>query len=161
MPEELEVELTDNQVAFRYGSAELLSRTLDGVYPPYKEIIPKVTKTEIVVNRTAFVQAVRRTSLFSKAGLFDVKLEVKSGGKELQMSATDAGRGENVVAMDAEITGEDNAVTLNYRYLLDGVGAMTSERVIVKLIDGVSPCVVVPQDAASQPYVYIVMPIRQ
>jgi DNA polymerase-3 subunit beta len=161
MPEELEVELTDNQVAFRYGSAELLSRTLDGVYPPYAEIIPKVTKTEIVVNRTAFAQAVRRTSLFSKAGLFDVKLEVKAGGTELELSATDAGRGENTVSVPAEITGDANAVTLNFRYLLDGVGAINSEKVVIKLIDGASPCVVVPQDATGQPYVYIVMPIRQ
>ena len=161
MPDELEVELTENQVAFRYGSAELLSRTLDGVYPPYKEIIPKVTKTEIVVNRTAFAQAVRRTSLFSKAGLFDVRLEVKAGGKELQLSATDAGRGENLVVMDAEVTGEDNVATLNYRYLLDGVGAISSEKVVVKLIDAVNPCVVVPQEDGGQPYVYIVMPIRQ
>jgi DNA polymerase-3 subunit beta len=161
MPDELEVELTDNQVAFRYGSAELLSRTLDGVYPPYREIIPKSTKTEITVNKAAFVQAVKRTSLFSKVGLFDVKLEVKSGGKELQMSATDAGRGENLVVMDAEVTGEDNAVTLNYRYLLDGVSAMSSEKITIKLIDGVNPCVAVPKEEGGQPYVYIVMPIRQ
>ncbi len=161
MPEELEVELTDNQVAFRYGSAELLSRTLDGVYPPYREIIPKSTKTEIAVNRAAFIQAVKRTSLFSKVGLFDVRLEAKSGGKELQMSATDAGRGENLVVMNAEVTGEDNVVTLNYRYLLDGVSAMTSEKIILKLIDGVNPCVVVPAEDGGQPYLYIVMPIRQ
>ncbi len=161
MPEELEVELTDSQVAFRYGSAEILSRTLDGVYPPYREIIPKHVKTEIVINRTAFIQAVRRTSLFSKAGLFDVRLGVKAGGKELNLSAADTGRGENTVAMDAEVIGEDNAVTLNYRYLLDGVGAMSSEKIVIKLIDGVNPCVVVPKEETGQPYLYIVMPIRQ
>ncbi|MFZ2681709.1 MAG: DNA polymerase III subunit beta [Patescibacteria group bacterium] len=161
MPAELEVELTDNQVAFRYGSAELLSRTLDGVYPPYQEIIPKHAKTEITVNRVAFMQAVKRTSLFSKAGLFDVRLEVKAGGNQVELSATDAGRGENSVAVDAEITGEDNIATLNYRYLLDGVGAIGSEKVVLKLIDAVSPCVVVPKEEAGQPYVYIVMPIRQ
>lgn len=161
MPEELEVELTDSQVAFRYGSAEILSRTLDGVYPPYREIIPKQVKTEIVINRAAFIQAVRRTSLFSKVGLFDVRLGVKAGGKELHLSAADTGRGENTVAMDAEVIGEDNAVTLNYRYLLDGVGAMSSEKIVIKLIDGVNPCVVVPKEETGQPYLYIVMPIRQ
>lgn len=158
--DDIEVELTDNQVAFRYGNAELSSRTLDGVYPDYKQIIPKQTKTEITLNRVAFSQAIKRASLFSKLGLFDVKLEVKSGGKEIVLSANDAGRGENTVAMDAEVTGEDNAVTLNYRYLLDGVNAMNSEKITLRLIDGVNPCLMVPQDA-KQPYLYIVMPIRQ
>lgn len=161
MPDELEIELTDNQVAFRYGSAELLSRTLDGVYPPYKEIIPKTAKTEITVNRSTLAQAVRRTSLFSKAGLFDVRLEVKAGGHELELSAADAGRGENSVAVEAEVSGEGNIATLNYRYLLDGLGAMNAEKVIIKLIDAVNPCVLVPSAADSQPYVYIIMPIRQ
>lgn len=161
MPDELEVELTDNQVAFRYGNAELSSRTLDGVYPDYQQIIPKTSKTEIVVNKAAFVQAVKRTSLFSKTGLFDVRLEVKAGSKELQLTATDAGRGENLVTIDAEITGEDNFATLNYRYLLDGVSAMSCEKIIIKLIDATNPCVVVPQEEGGQPYVYIVMPIRQ
>ncbi len=158
-PDEMEIEVTENQVALRYGNTELLSRTVDGAYPPYKEIIPKSTKTEISVNRQEFIQAVKRASLFSKQGLFDVKLEVKPESKELQLSATDVGRGENQVVISADITGENNAVTLNYRYVLDGVSAMTSERITLKLIDATSPCVMIP--AGGQDYLYIVMPIRQ
>ena len=161
IPETLEIEITDNQVAFRYGSVELSSRTIDGVYPDYRQIIPKTSMTEIVVNKTLFSQAVRRASLFSKAGLFDVKLEVKAGTNEVVLSATDAGRGEHTVAVEGEVTGTDNAVTLNYRYLLDGISAMNSDKVIVKFIDATNPCLVVPNDKPDEKYLYIVMPIRQ
>lgn len=161
IPETLEIEITDNQVAFRYGSVELSSRTIDGVYPDYRQIIPKESKTEIVVNKTQFSQAVKRASLFSKAGLFDVKLEVKAGTNEVVLSATDAGRGEHTVAVEGEVKGIDNAVTLNFRYLLDGVSAMTSDKVIVKFIDAVNPCLVVPNEKPDEKYLYIVMPIRQ
>jgi len=161
IPETLEIEITDNQVAFRYGSVELSSRTIDGVYPDYRQIIPKTSTTEIVVDKIGFGQAVRRASLFSKAGLFDVKLEIKGGTNEVVLSATDAGRGDHTVAVEGIVTGTDNMVTLNFRYLLDGINAMTSEKVIIKLIDAANPCVLFPQGQADEKYLYIVMPIRQ
>ncbi len=160
IPEKIEIEVAENQIAFRYGNAEISSRTIDGVYPDYQQIVPKTSNTEVVVPRQALVQAIRRTSLFSKQGLFDVKLELKEGGKEITLLANDLGRGENTVLLEAEIKGKDNAVMLNYRYVLDGLNAMTSEQVVIKLIDGVNPCVIAPKENAEQGYLYIVMPIR-
>lgn len=160
-PENVDIELTENQVAFRYGNVELSSRTIDGVYPDYRQIIPKLATTEVVVPRNEFMQAVKRTSLFSKQGLFDVKLDMKPDSNEIVLSANDAGRGEHTVAVQGEMKGSANAVTLNYRYLLDGVSAMTSESIVVKIIDSMNPCVVVPHEQKDEQYLYIVMPIRQ
>ncbi|MBP9828183.1 DNA polymerase III subunit beta [Patescibacteria group bacterium] len=160
-PENVDIELTDNQVAFRYGNVELSSRTIDGVYPDYRQIIPKLATTEVIVPRNEFMQAVKRTSLFSKQGLFDVKLDMKPDSNEIVLSANDAGRGEHTVAVSGDMKGSANAVTLNYRYLLDGVSAMTSESIVVKIIDSMNPCVVVPHEQKDEQYLYIVMPIRQ
>ena len=65
------------------------------------------------------------------------------------------------MSVEGELTGVDNAVTLNYRYLVDGVSAMTSDKVIIKMIDAVNPCLVVPFQKPAEQYLYIVMPIRQ
>ena len=161
VPENLEVELTDSQILFRYGSVEISSRTIDGVYPDYRQIIPKTAVTEVVVNRNSFAQAVKRTSLFSKIGLFDVRMELNPKEQTLTLSANDVARGENVVAIDGEVSGAENAVVLNFRYLLDGINAISSENVIIRLIDGTNPCVLVPQGNSGETYLYIVMPIRQ
>lgn len=160
LPESVEVEITDNQVAFRYGNVELSSRTIDGVYPDYRQIIPKNSTTEIIVDKNVFAQAVKRASLFSKAGLFDVKIEAKPETKEIVLSATDAGRGEHTVSVEGEIKGAANVVTLNFRYLLDGLNALNSEKITVKMIDAMNPFLLVPGEGGDQ-YLYIIMPIRQ
>ncbi len=160
-PETIEIELTENQIAFRFGNVELTSRTLEGKYPDYRQIIPKTANTEVIVKRADLAQAVKRTSLFSKAGLFDVRLEVNVETKMLQLSATDAGRGENSVAIEAEISGPVNNIVLNYRYLLDGLNAIGTEKVAVRMIDGAAPCVLMPVEAPEEKYLYIIMPIRQ
>lgn len=160
-PEELEIEVAESQIAFRFGNVELTSRTLEGKYPDYRQIIPKAANTEIIVNRSALAQAVKRTSLFSKAGLFDVRVEAQPDAKSLVLSAIDAGRGENTVAIDAEISGPVNNIVLNYRYLLDGLNALSSEKVALRMIDGFSPCVLQPNEQPDEKYLYIIMPIRQ
>lgn len=160
-PEAIEIELTESQIVFRYGTVELSSRTVEGVYPDYRQIIPKSSSTEVIVSKGAFAQAIKRTSLFSKAGLFDVKLDVNPTEKTVTLSAADVGRGENTVSIEGEITGAPNAVVLNFRYLLDGVNAMASDRVVLKFIDAMNPCVVTPENRPEDKYLYIVMPIRQ
>ena len=160
-PENIDVELTESQIVFRYGTVELSSRTIEGVYPDYRQIIPKTSTTEIIVGKGAFAQAVKRTSLFSKVGLFDVRLEVNPVDKSLTLSATDVGRGENIVSIEGEVTGSANSVVLNFRYLLDGVNALTSDKIVLKLIDAMNPCVLLPADMPDEKYLYIVMPIRQ
>ncbi len=160
-PENIDVELTESQIVFRYGTVELSSRTVEGVYPDYRQIIPKTSATEITIDKTAFSQAIRRTSLFSKAGLFDVRLEANPAEKTVTLSAADVGRGENTVTVEGEMTGNVNSAVLNFRYLLDGVNAMTSEKIVLKFIDAMQPCVVTPHNLPDEKYLYIVMPIRQ
>lgn len=159
--EMVDVEITDNQVAFRYGNIELSSRSIDGVYPDYRQIIPKNFSTECLVDKNALLQAVKRTSLFSKNGLFDVKLDINPESKELILSATDIGRGENMVKIEAESSGKPNTMTLNYRYVLDGLSALPSGKVIIKLIDPTNPALLIPDGSDKENYFYIIMPIRQ
>ncbi|MFH1632142.1 MAG: DNA polymerase III subunit beta [bacterium] len=160
-PDVVEIELADNQIVFRYGSVELTSRTIEGKYPDYKQIIPEKVITTTIVDRVGLVQAVKTASLFAKTGLFDVELSVNTDSGQLDLSASDATRGENKVSLDSEITGSENRITLNYRYLIDGVNAITSDRVALQLIDGANPCTILPHEKADEKYRYIVMPIRQ
>ena len=71
--------------------------------------------------------------------------------------------GEHKVDLDAAIVGKENSITMNYKYLLDGVQNAESETIAVKLIDGMSPCLIQPHmdDGVESDYTYIVMPIRQ
>lgn len=159
-PEQVEIEVGENQVAFRMGGVELLTRTIDGVYPDYRQIIPTGFVTEVTLDRVELMQAVRRAALFSKAGLFDVRIGFHPDAKEITLLATDVGRGEHAVSVRGEVTGKENVMTLNYRYLLDGLAAMSTPQVVVKVIDATNPCLLLPKDDAAD-YCYIVMPIRQ
>lgn len=160
-PPAVEIGLSNNQIVFRYGSVELSSPIIEKTYPDYRQIIPTSAKSEIEVERSALVQAVKTASLFSKTGLFDITLNVLPESEEVELSATDASRGENAVRLPAKLTGEANTITLNFRFLLDGVNAIDSSSVVLKVIDGGNPAVIAPADMPDVNYQYVVMPIRQ
>jgi len=123
LPSSITMSLSHSQVVFVYGPVELISRTIDEQYPDYKQIIPSNFQTQAVVDRDDFIKAVKTASLFSKTGLFDVNLAFDPDTKQLSVSATDATRGANTTHSSADITGVNNSVTVNYRYLLDGLQA--------------------------------------
>ena len=160
LPSTIAMSLSASQLVFSFGSVTLVSRVIDGEYPDYKQIIPLQFQTKAVVDREDFIKAVKTASLFSRSGLFDVTLAFDPTASEVSVSANDATRGENVTKCPAEISGSHNTVTVNFRYLLDGLQAITSDSIIFEMIDASNPCLLTPRGAADV-YRYIVMPIKQ
>jgi len=158
-PSDVQISLSENQVVFNYGSVELISRTIEGSFPDYQQIIPKSFQTESKIDRDDLMNVVKTASLFSRSGLFDVTLSFDPSGF-VKAAAADATRGENTASTKAAVTGIENSVTINFRYLLDGLQSMSTEEVVFKMIDGANPCVVSPVGHEAE-HLYIVMPIRQ
>ncbi len=157
----VEVELLENQAAFRYAGVEITSRTIDGPYPEYQRIIPTEAKTTVAADKQSFLKAVKAVSLFSKNGLFDVEMKTNVAEQKLTLYATDSQRGENQVEVEAMITGEENSILVNFRYLMDAVNAIGAEKVLCSWIEKNSPLTITAFESADERYRHIVMPIRQ
>ncbi|MDP3985576.1 MAG: DNA polymerase III subunit beta [bacterium] len=157
--EYLTVTVSQNQVQFETGNTELQSRIIEGSYPDYRQIIPTQFRTEMVLPRAEFIAAIRAASLFTKNGLADVRLELVAG-KPVTIRAADTQRGEHHAEVHGVVQGVENHVVVNYKYLLDGLGAMKDDEVVLKMIDGSNPCLLTPKDPEEK-YQYIVMPIKQ
>jgi len=160
LPSFITMHVKQNQVVFMYGPVEIVSRTIEETYPDYQQIIPKQFQTQALIDRDDFIKAVKTASLFSKNGLFDVTLSFHPDEKKLRVKSVDATRGENETMCDGEITGTNNSVTVNFRYLLDGLQSMNSEQVLFELIDASNPCLLTQKDKHDV-HRYIVMPIKQ
>jgi len=149
--------LSENQILFTVDSVDLISRLISGNYPDYKQIIPTKSQTETLVNRSELIRAVKASALFSKTGVNDVTLLFTKSN--IIVSAFSGSSGESQVEVEAEIRGEDNEITINYRYLLDGLNNIEGEKVKLGILNNTTPCILRPEKDNS--YLYIVMPIRQ
>ncbi len=154
---EVHIHLSDNQVLFTVDSVDLISRLINGNYPDYKQIIPTKSQTGVIVDRQELIRAVKAAALFSKTGINDVSLKFSSN--RVLVSAFSGSSGESEINIEAEISGEDNEITANYRYLIDGLNNIEGERVNILILNSTTPCLLKPEKSSN--YLYIVMPIRQ
>ncbi|MCD4761635.1 DNA polymerase III subunit beta [bacterium] len=156
---EIEFYITENQILFICGNTELISRLIEGQYPDYRQIIPTEKETEAKVDRGELARAVKAAALFSKTGINDVSLDFPLGKKKIMVTASSSQAGENITELDADVSGKDNSIVVNYRYLLDGINTIKSEYVEATIINSSTPMILKSEKDDS--YLYIIMPIKQ
>ena len=149
--------LSENQILFTFDSVELISRLINGHYPDYKQIIPAKSQTDVLIERSELTRAVKAAALFSKTGINDITLLFSKG--KMLVSSFSGMSGESQIELEAQVSGIDNEVTINYRYLLDGLNNIEGEMVRLNILNNTTPCVLRPEKDSN--YLYIVMPIRQ
>jgi DNA polymerase-3 subunit beta len=155
--QEIRFYLSENQILFVLDSVELISRIINGHYPDYKQIIPTNSQTEALIERKELIRAVKAAALFSKNGINDIVLSFSK--EKIVVSSFSSASGESQIELAANITGVDNEITMNYRYLLDGLNNLEGEMVKLKLLNSSMPCVL--RTEKGDDYLYIIMPIKQ
>ncbi|MFC1687678.1 DNA polymerase III subunit beta [Patescibacteria group bacterium] len=156
---EMTVIMGENQILFSFDATKLISRTIEGRFPDYTQIIPKSHKTHVTINIEELSKAIRTASLFCKSGVNDVTIQFIPDKKEVAISALNNQLGENTTVLKAKITCQNNDGVFNYRYLLDGLANIGTEEVELTIEDNASPGVLRP--AGGKGYLYIIMPIKQ
>lgn len=156
--EEVRITHDDQQVLFKAGDVELVARLIEGSYPQYRKLIPRSFQTEVRIKRSELVNITKVSSLFAResAGSITIKADAKKG--ELSIRSIASQLGENTSSAPAEVS-NDGEITLNSRYLLDGLHAFGGEEVIFAFNGKLEPCVI--KEAADKPdYTHVVMPLK-
>ena len=155
--EPLQILIDETQAFFKTQNTEIITRLIDGAFPDYEPIIPKETKTEVVLGRQEFLQAVKLVSAFSTK-INDVRISVKEGEKHIEVSASNTGTGENTYRIPAKISGDPFEVAFNWHFLIDGIKSFKDDDIILGVNAGDKPVVI--RGSADKNLIYVVMPLK-
>jgi len=152
--------VSDNQIALRYDAFELTSRLIDGTYPDYAQIIPNDFQTTALFPLEDMTIKIKAASLFTTSGVNAVSFDMNAGEGTVGVSSTSTQTGEHSSSVEAAVTGAENSILLNYRYVLDGLSQMDGGNEAQMRMNGSdTPCVF--QEKGNNTFLYIVMPVRQ
>ena len=59
------MEYNDANAFFGFENVEIVCRLIDGKYPNYDAVIPKDNPNKLTIERTAFLNSIKRISIFS------------------------------------------------------------------------------------------------
>ena len=147
-----------NQISFSTENIYLTSRVIDGIFPDYRQIIPKNFTTDAVVLKQDLLNALKLSNIFSDK-FNQVNLEIKPKDKVFELSSQNNDVGENKTYLDAALTGEEISLGFNYKYFLDCFQSINTDSLTIKFSGAGSPIVVSPVSDPS--FTYLIMPMNR
>lgn len=151
----VEFDKEKQQVIFGAGEVEMSSRLIAGEFPPYSSVIPTEKKVTVVLERELLAEAVRRASLFAADNANVVKLEISEDGVIVTARSDQMGRSQS--SLVAEVSGEGVTIAFNAKYLLDYLGAVEADKIILETEGALRPVVF---RIEGSDFVHVIMPVR-
>jgi DNA polymerase-3 subunit beta len=157
LPSMVRVCFNKNQISFATENIYLTSRIIDGIFPDYRQIIPKNFSTSVVVLKQDLLNALRLSNIFSDK-FNQVSMKITPKEKIFELSSANNDVGENKTNLDAAISGESIELAFNYKYFLDCFQSITTDSISIKLSEN-KPIVVSPVSDPS--FTYLIMPMNR
>ncbi len=126
------IEYNESNAKFTFENTELVCRLIDGKYPNYEAVIPKENPNKLSIDRTQFLNSVRRVSIFSNKTTHQIRLKI--AGAELNISAEDidySNKAEERLTCDYQ--GDDMQIGFNSRFLTEMLNNLTSGEVQLEM----------------------------
>tara|TARA_R110002096_G_scaffold12004_9_gene43665 strand:- start:7220 stop:8338 length:1119 start_codon:yes stop_codon:yes gene_type:complete len=130
--DDVTIEYNESNAKFTFENSELICRLIDGKYPNYEAVIPKENPNKLAIDRTQFLNSVRRVSIFSNKTTHQIRLKI--AGAELNISAEDidySNKAEERLTCDYQ--GDDMQIGFNSRFLTEMLNNLTSDEVQLEM----------------------------
>ncbi len=146
------------QIVFQGGEHRLTSRTLEGQYPAYRQLIPNQFQRQITIDRRQLLSAVERIAVLADQKNNIVKFSIDSDNQELSISveAQDVGSGRE--SMPAQVAGESLDIAFNVKYLIDGLKALSTSEIQMQMNTADTPVILTPLGGLKM--TYLIMPVQ-
>ncbi|MBD2209049.1 DNA polymerase III subunit beta [Calothrix sp. FACHB-156] len=150
--------LDQGQVVFAWKNQRLTSRTLEGQYPAYRQLIPRQFERQVTIDRKQFLSTLERIAVLADQKNNIVKVSIDSSQQEITLSceAQDVGSGRE--SMPAQISGENIDIAFNIKYLMEGLKELPASEVQMHLNQSLTPVIFTPLGGLKM--TYLAMPVQ-
>jgi DNA polymerase-3 subunit beta len=152
----VEVEIGRNHLRVRRSDFTFTSKLIDGRFPDYEAVIPIGADKQLTVDRELLRAALQRAAILSNEKFRGVKLELSPN--RLEIVAHNPEQEEAVEELEVVTSVNGLGVGFNVNYLLDALGALRGEQVLMSLRDANSSCLI--RAADDERARHVVMPLR-
>ncbi|MDK9789969.1 DNA polymerase III subunit beta [Vibrio sp. D431a] len=155
---EVTLQVSSSSLIIDLGVIRISSKLIDGRFPDYRRVIPRNADNITRVNRQELISKIKLAMILSNEKFRGI--EVLYNTPSVTIKAKNAEHEEAVEYLDvSDYQGQpDLRVGYNGSYMLDALGALESDEVLLKQGEANSSCVVVGTDTPD--IFFIVMPIR-
>jgi len=146
------------QVVFISSDQIITTRTLEGTYPNYSQLIPDTFSKLLTFNTKELTDSLERIAVLADQQSSVVKINLDENDLAI-ISADAQDIGSANESLPVSYNGEKFNIAFNVRYLLEGLKVISCENVILKCNLPTTPAVFIPEDNLNS-FTYLVMPVQ-
>ncbi len=154
--EPVDIEVAPNQVRFRFGHIEFLSKLVEGKFPDFRRVIPTGHAHHIDLDRESWLRSLQRIAILTSDKFKGVRLQLEQN--TLRLSAHNTEQEEAFEELEVDYPGNGVDLGFNVTYLIDVLGNLKTEQVRFYLGDANSSSLLTLPD--NDRFKYVVMPMR-
>ncbi|MCI5823812.1 MAG: DNA polymerase III subunit beta [Candidatus Gastranaerophilales bacterium] len=148
--------ITKVKVIFKTENFILESQLLDGDFPPYSQLIPKSFPKNVIVDRDDFLNALDRVSTMVSDRTSII--EFCFTHDKIKMLAQTPEEGKSNDEIDVEYQDGDLEIAFNYKYIVESIKNMDSEKIQIGLNGSLSATMFTPVN--DDDYICLIMPVQ-
>ncbi len=146
------------QVVFISSNQIITTRTLEGNYPNYSQLIPDTFSKIFNFNTQKLIDALERIAVLADQQSSVVKIKLDNTDlASISADAQDIGNANELIPVSN--SAENFDIAFNVRYLLEGLKVIASDNVLLKCNLATTPAILVPEDNFNS-FTYLVMPVQ-
>lgn len=161
LDEAVSLYLDQGQIVFAWQDQRLTSRTLEGQYPAYQQLLPKQFERQLVVERKQLISILERIAVVANLKSNTVKISIDSDNQEITLSCEAQDVGSGTESMPAQISGENLDIAFNVKYLMEGLKELPSTEIQVNINQSLTPVIFTPLGGTKMTYLAMPVQIRQ
>jgi DNA polymerase-3 subunit beta len=156
--ESVALHLDQGQIVFEWADQRLTTRTLEGQYPNYRQLLPRSFERLITLERRSLLAAVERIAVLADQKNNILKCSINADNQEVTLSVDAKDVGSGTESMSANISGESIDIAFNVKYLIDILKTAASSEIQMQLNDATAPVIIKPLGGVNA--TFLVMPVQ-
>lgn len=156
--DDISLSIEEHQMALRSGGVYVASRIVDGIFPDYRQIIPKDSTTTATVLKQDLINSLKTSLIFSDS-FNQLSMRLSPKDKRFEIETKNSTIGESVQNIEAVLEGEDININVNHRYFTDCFQSVNADSLSLSFAGNARPIVI--KGVGDQSFLYLVMPMNQ
>ncbi|HXK40460.1 MAG TPA: DNA polymerase III subunit beta [Candidatus Paceibacterota bacterium] len=147
-----------HQIGVTIHNTYLSSRTIEGNFPDYRQILPKEYETQAIILKQDMVDALKQSRIFSDA-FNKVNARFDADDKTVTLTTVNPETGESSITLEGAVTGESLDLNFNHAYWADALQSIKTDSIAIELAGAGKPARI--RSVGDQSFTYIVMPMNR
>ncbi|MCX5687726.1 MAG: DNA polymerase III subunit beta [Candidatus Omnitrophica bacterium] len=151
---DIKIVFSENQVKFDLKNITIISRLIEGDFPNYEQVVPKEPQEKIMIQRSQFLDGIKRAALLTTQDSQSVKFEILKN--KIVVSKSSPNIGEVREEMDTLYKGQEITVGFNPNYIMDVLKVIPQDEIALEIFGPDKPAVIRIEDW----FLYLALPMQ-